>query len=91
MDDIEELANNLSQDNIDKLSQFELIEGPNTNQYWLYDNQNDTYIDIPEDILNLLDSCENYNKACDLMDYIILNDDSEWLQDKEYQYDDVEI
>lgn len=90
MDDIEELANNLSQDNIDKLSRFELIEGPNTNQYWLYDNQEDVYVDIPKDILDLLNSCENYNKANDLMEYIILNDDSEWLQNKEYQYDDIE-
>lgn len=87
MDDIELLANSLSQDDIDRLSRFELIEELNTNQYWLYDNQKDTYIDIPEDILSLLDSCENYNKACDLMDYIILNDNPEWLQDEEYQYD----
>ena len=31
---------------------YEALFGPNTKQFWLYDNENDTYIDPPTEVLN---------------------------------------
>lgn len=33
------------------IPRYEALMGPNTKQFWLYDNENDTYIDPPTDIL----------------------------------------
>lgn len=33
------------------LPRYEALMGPNTKQFWLYDNENDTYIDPPANVL----------------------------------------
>lgn len=70
--------------------------GPNTNQYWLYDNTNDVFIDPPAEVLNLLD--EKYGEGWWINSYLkqaellkIAETKPDWLFETDYWYSDVEI
>ena len=58
---------------------------------WVYDSENDTYIDPPKDVLDEIDA---KTKDSDVVDYSdkenlldeVISTNPDWLQDKEYTY-----
>ena len=67
------------------------VTGFNTKQLWVYDSENDTYIDPPKDVLDEIDA---KTKDSDVVDYSdkenlldeVISTNPDWLQDKEYTY-----
>ena len=76
-------------------SRYEVMAGPNTHQLWVYDNETDLYIDPPagvlHEVMSELDDLWNYEKACDMLKAIILDENPSWLNDEGASYDDIEI
>ena len=71
--------------------QYEAVLGPNTNQWWAYDNENDKYIDPPVDVLDSLpDWRDQYEDAENDFQHI-LDKNPSWLKDKDYIYDAEEL
>lgn len=75
---------------------YEALLGPNTKQWWIYDNENNKLIDPPIIVLNVL-TCYPAETAED-MDVItnvletIANANPDWINDKEHIYDgDMEV
>ncbi len=74
---------------------YTVILGFNTKQFWIYDEEKDTYIDPPAEVLNKIDQdyawndVDNKEKALEE----IIEQDPSWLYDKDYTYpaDDLEI
>ena len=73
------------------IMRYEAMLGPNTNQWWIYDNEKDIYIDPPqtihEEISKTGDSqfVEDYlNDVCNRLKPI-------WLFEEEFWYSDIEI
>lgn len=68
--------------------------GPNTKQFWLFDNENDTYIDPPTEILKEMDeiryangkeTADSISAAENRLEEIANNDNPDWLHDG-YEY-----
>lgn len=73
------------------LKRYYPVLGFNTKQWFIYDSENDVYIDPPKDIIiatNYIDNnyVENFLNE-------ILKDNPKWLNDKDYWYnaDDTDI
>ena len=65
---------------------YEAVMGVNTKQWWIYDNENDSYIDPPIDVLEELNEDE---ERC--MEKIN-KEEPDWLHDgNEYFDEDFEI
>ena len=70
--------------------------GFNTKQVWVYDDEHDTYIDPPKEVLDRIDAQVDdwwdFSKKEELMDEEIATN-PDWLQDEDYTYpaDDCEI
>lgn len=64
----------------------EPILGFNTKQWWVYDNENNIYIDPPKDVLDKLSILPEEQREKALANIIATN--PEWLQDSNYWYDD---
>lgn len=49
---------------------FEALLGPNTKQFWLYDEENDIYIDPPTEVLEELEAIrwKGGNETCENID-----------------------
>jgi hypothetical protein len=81
------------------MDRYEAMLGPNTKQFWLYDNENDTYIDPPLEVLDKIDDIR-YQDGCETADSIsaaetelerIANEEQpDWLHDGN-EYADIEI
>ncbi len=80
---------------------YEAMCGPNTKQFWLYDNENDTYIDPPLEVLEEIDKIaypENGETTADtisaaenrLEEIANAEDEPDWLHDG-YEYDAEEL
>lgn len=70
---------------------YEATYGPNTKQWWLYDEETDEYVDPPLEILEELDLMGDYRtvEGMDAMrDYLedIAAEDPDWLYDKGCRY-----
>ena len=66
---------------------YEAVIGFNTKQIWVYDNEEDVYIDPPTDVLNSLpDWREDPDAATSEMEEIA-NKHPDWLDEGEYWYD----
>ena len=74
--------------------QCEPVFGVNSKQWWVYANDIDAYIDVPIVVLNELKERDTGNpdrydlNAQGDMLREILETDPDWLQDKDYWYDD---
>ena len=67
---------------------MEVMLGMNTTQWWVYDNDNDVFIDPPKDVLDsLTGTVEEQEEQLQT----IVDTNPDWLQDKAYWYDDIEI
>lgn len=70
---------------------YEAVFGKNSNQFWVYDNVKDRYIDPPKEILDMVKSVlYDYARAQDYLQDII-NEEPDWLNDEEYTYDGDEL
>ena len=72
---------------------FEVMLGPSSNQYWVYDNEKDAYIDPPKAVLDEARKIENSGKltAEEYLKNLVEIEIPDWLYDKEYTYDDPEM
>lgn len=72
-----------------EINRYSVLTGPNTKQLWVYDEVNDTYIDPPADILDEIDEKFDWDDWQDKENALqeIVNQNPDWLQDKEYTYD----
>ncbi len=75
-------------------NRYEVLAGPNTKQLWVYDNEEDAYIDPPTDVLDAVMSAlgpnKDWDKACDSLMDIIADEDPDWLRDEDYWYEEAE-
>ena len=78
-------------------SRFSALLGPNTKQFWLYDNDNDVYIDPPASVLEELEkirykdgeeTAESIQAAEDRL-VELANEDPDWIHDGN-EYSDIE-
>ena len=68
-----------------------MVLRPNTNQFWIYDNTNDVFINPPSEVLDKYDLCTYTIKriAEEVMKEVEKKPD--WLFDTGYWYSDIEI
>ena len=81
-------------------SRYTAMLGPNTKQFWLYDEEDDLYIDPPKNVLNELEeirwqggveTAESIEAAEDRL-VELANENPDWLHDgNEYDPDEIEI
>ena len=77
---------------------YEAVFSPNTHQFWLYDNEDDVFIDPIEEVTKKLKwminfgdcSAECYAKA-EAHLLRIAAEDPDWIHDEAYRYENVEI
>ncbi len=80
------------------MGRYMALLGPNTKQFWLYDEENDTYIDPPANILERADEIAFANgETADSIDaaesYLeeLAEKELDWLHDgNEYDADELE-
>jgi len=64
------------------------VVGPNTKQLWVYDEENEMFIDPPKETLEEIDGKTKYGDWSEkerLLDEIIQTN-PDWLQDTDYSY-----
>ena len=69
-----------------------VLADPNTNQFWIYDEVFDVYIDPPKSIVKAYPihvRDEEYDKNKEEIDKLI-EMDPDWLYDREYWYKDLD-
>jgi len=73
--------------------------GPNTKQFWLYDSENDTYIDPPTEVLDEIEKIrwKDGEETADSIDAVedrlieLANENPDWLHDgNEYDAETLE-
>ena len=64
------------------------VTGFNSKQLWVYDEENDMYIDPPAEVLDEIDSQTEPRdwEAKEVLLDEILETNPDWLQDEEYTY-----
>ena len=76
-------------------TRYEACFGFNTKQWWLYDNEDDTYVDPPTEVLDELDkiqykdgveTTESIDAARDRLEEIANEESPDWLNDEDYIY-----
>ena len=77
---------------------YEAVLGFNTKQWWVYDNDNDVFIDPPAEVLDDIERMfpdsirENSDAAQEYLTDLCNNEKPDWLNDKDYWYDaDIDI
>lgn len=70
---------------------YEVLLSPNSNQWWVYDNERDVYIDPPADILKSLKEYSEQMAEQEKLFTKIVNESPAWLFDNDYTYADIEI
>lgn len=74
---------------MDPYYRYEALCGPNTHQFWIYDNETNEFIDPPVDVLDVLDDMDLDNAKRELERLAIEQaalPDGGWLNDG-YRYD----
>ncbi len=75
-------------------TRYESLYGPNTKQLWIYDNEQDAFIDPPKEVLDEIEEKFDLNTADGLseaegyLDDICNNEEPDWLEDEDYTYDE---
>ena len=65
---------------------YDAVIGFNTKQMWVYDNDEDVFIDPPIDVLNSLTNWRDDPDAATREMIEIANKHPDWLDEKEYWY-----
>lgn len=75
----------------ERLNRYEGTLGPNTKQWWIYDNETNSFIDPPTEVLDRVTSINSGNTAEELDEQrVALEKEAltgSWVYDKEYTYD----
>lgn len=80
------------------MNRYEALFGPNTKQFWIYDSENDTYIDPPTEVLEKLDeirykdgkvTADSISAAETELERIANDEQPDWLHDGN-EYDELE-
>lgn len=66
-------------------ARYSVLMGFNTKQLWVYDEEADTYIDPPADVLSALPADDD--AAAVELDRIANEENPDWLHDQDYTYD----
>lgn len=72
------------------MARYKAVLGFNTKQWWAYDNETDEYCDPPTKVL---EEIENHSSGIsEQEEYFnqILSEEPDWLDDKEYRYQEIE-
>lgn len=78
-------------------NRYEVVMGFNTKQVWIYDSEDDVYIDPPTDVLEQFDDIlfhqgKSAEEAERWLEELVNNEEPEWLHDgNEYPADDIDI
>lgn len=64
---------------------YDVLRGCNTKQWWVYDNDNDTLIDPPSEVLDEVKQYE-YEAQQAILEAIV-QEAPDWLNDEDYTYD----
>jgi len=71
------------------IDRYEAVLGPNTHQFWIYDNETNEFIDPPADVLDQVDALDCEDAERTLLELVSEQDalpDKGWLNDG-YRYD----
>lgn len=72
-------------------NKYLVVYGFNTKQWWIYDEDDDKYIDPPLSVLNeICEKSDDVNVQENLLTDIVLGNPT-WLNDYGYRYYDIEI
>ena len=73
------------------MKRYEAVLGPNTKQWWAYDNETDEYCDPPSNVLEEIKKhSSNIDEQESFFNELLANEPA-WLNDDEFRYDDVDI
>ena len=85
----------------DVLDRYLILLGPNTRQWWVYDEMHDCYIDPPADVLREIQDDRSFTRVNGVLKDAfeseeaklrhIVSKDPDWLKDTDYWYSDIEI
>ena len=79
------------------MDRYEAYFMPNTKQWWIYDGEEDVYIDPPTEVLDKVDelfaqdTADSMDEARDYLENICNNEQPDWLNEEEYWYDDEDL
>lgn len=68
-------------------SRYSVVEGFNTKQLWVYDEEENVFIDPPSEVLNKIKKFSDIDDAIDHLENICNNKRPDWLNDKDYWFD----
>lgn len=63
---------------------FDVVKGFNTKQLWVYENENNVFIDPPKEVLDEIDKLEEEEQEDKLFEIVKTN--PSWLYDFDYWY-----
>jgi hypothetical protein len=85
----------------DVLDRYLILLGPNTRQWWVYDEIHDCYIDPPADVLREIQDDRSFTRVNGVLKDAfeseeaklrhIVSKDPDWLNDTDHWYSDIEI
>ena len=82
------------------MSRYEATLGPNTKQWWIYDSEEDVYIDPPLEVLDEVAkinenveklTADDIEKERDYLEALCNDKQPDWLSETDFWYPDVEI
>ncbi len=82
------------------MSRYEATLGPNTKQWWIYDSEEDVYIDPPLEVLDEVAkinenveklTADDIEKERDYLESLCNDKQPDWLSETDFWYPDVEI
>ena len=83
------------------LGDYLILLGPNTRQWWIYDEVHDCYIDPPAAVLEEIQDDRSFTRVNGVLKDAfeseeailrhIVSEDPDWLKDTDYWYYDIEI
>lgn len=74
------------------MARYEAVLGPNTKQWWAYDNETDQWCDPPTEVLDSLGNTKpHFSTEEELSEQEekfqkILDEEPDWLSDKRHRY-----
>lgn len=71
--------------------EYIVIHGPNTKQWWVYNEEEDFYIDPPSEVLNQVEAFSSDINEQEEYFQNIVDENPSWLYDEDYYYEDVEL
>lgn len=80
----------------DVLDRYLILLGPNTRQWWIYDEVHDAYIDPPADVLKEIQDDRSFNRVNGILKDAfeseeaalrrIVSEDPDWLKDTDHWF-----